>query len=106
VVSRGDIWWYEHPRAGRRPFLILTRNEALPVLHQVLGVPATRTVRGIPTEVPSDDGDGMPSACCLALDNVSPIRVALCTELVTRLSAVRMAEVCKALAAATACGPA
>ncbi|MEJ7783489.1 MAG: hypothetical protein WKF96_01715 [Solirubrobacteraceae bacterium] len=23
-MSRGEIWWYEHPAAGRRPCLILT----------------------------------------------------------------------------------
>ena len=100
------MWWYEHPRAGRRPFLILTRDEALPVLHQVLAVPATTTVRGIPTEVELNRADGMPSACCLALDSVSPIRAALCTELITRLTPQRMAEVCAALAIATACSPA
>jgi mRNA interferase MazF len=105
VVSRGEIWWYEHPRAGRRPFLILTRDEALPVLLQVLAVPATRTVRGIPTEVPLDRSDGMPSSCCLALDNIGPIRVAMCTERITTLSQARMAEVCAALVAATACRP-
>lgn len=103
MVSRGEVWWYEHPRAGRRPFLILTRDEALPVMAQVLAVPATTTVRGIPTEVGLDGSDGMPSACCLALDNVTPIRAALCTERITRLSAQRMAEVCAALAVATAC---
>jgi len=105
VVSRGEIWWYEHPRAGRRPFLILTRDEAIAVMHQVLAVPATRTVRGIPTEVELGREDGMPSSCCLTLDNVSPIRTALCTDLITQLSPQRMAEVCAALAVAAACSP-
>lgn len=105
-MKRGEVWWYEHPRAGRRPFLILTRDEALPVMHQILAVPATTIVRGIPTEVELDGDDGMPSACCLTLDNIAPIRPALCTELITRLSAARMAEVCSALAVATACSPA
>lgn len=106
MVGRGEVWWYEHPRAGRRPFLILTRDEALPVMHQVLAVPATTTVRGIPTEVELGREDGMPSSCCLSLDNVSPIRPALCTELITRLSAQRMAQVCAALSVATACSAA
>jgi len=75
-------------------------------MHQVLAVPATRTVRGIPTEVELSREDGMPSACCLTLDNVSPIRAALCTEMITRLTPQRMAEVCAALAVATACSPA
>lgn len=97
------MWWYEHPRAGRRPFLILTRDEAVPVLAQVLAVPATRTVRDIPTEVLLDRDDGMPSACCLTLDNLAAIRPSLCTERITRLSPRRMRDVCAALAVATAC---
>lgn len=102
-MSRGEVWWYEHPGAGRRPYLILTRDEALPVLIQVLAVPATRTVRQIPTEVGLDRDDGMPSPCCLTLDNVALIRPALCTELITTLSPQRMVEVCTALAVATSC---
>src|SRR3990172_6698960 len=78
VVARGEIWWYEHPEAGRRPFLVLTRSEAVPVLTQILAVPATRTVRGIPTEVALDESDGMPGPCALSVDNVSLIRPALC----------------------------
>lgn len=103
MVSRDEVWWYEHPRAGRRPFLILTRDEAIPVLSQVLGVPATRTVRGIPTEVALDESDGMSEPCALTLDNIAPIRTSLCTERITRLSAERMQAVCEALAAATTC---
>lgn len=102
-MKRGEIWWYEHPRAGRRPFLILTRDEALPLLQQVLAVPASTTIREIPTEVALSRADGMPSDCCLTLDNLGVIRRSMCTERITRLSAGRMREVCAALALATAC---
>ncbi len=104
-MSRGAVWWYEPPTAGRRPYLILTRDEALPVLNRILGVPATRTTRGIPTEVPLDRRDGMPSACVLTFDNVEPIRASECTERITRLGPERMAMACDALAAATGCRP-
>jgi mRNA interferase MazF len=104
MVRRGEVWWYEHPRAGRRPFLILTRDEAIAVLQQVLAVPATRTIREIPTEVVVGRADGMPEACCLTLDNLTVIRRALCVERITQLSTERMREVCTALALATACG--
>lgn len=103
MVARGEIWWFEHPEAGRRPFLILTRTEAVPVLNQVLAVPATTTVRRIPTEVPLDESDGMPIPCVLALDNVSLIRPALCTRRIARLGAEKLQEVCEALRVATAC---
>jgi hypothetical protein len=32
VVSRGEIWWFEHPDACRRPYLMLTRAEACDAL--------------------------------------------------------------------------
>jgi mRNA interferase MazF len=103
VVARGEIWWYEHPRAGRRPFLILTRTEAVAVLNQVLAVPATTTVRHIPTEVALGRRDGMPKACVLSLDNLALIRPALCTKRITTLSADQLSAVCEALRHATAC---
>jgi len=72
-------------------------------LTQVLAVPATRTVRGIPTEVPLDQADGMPASCVLAPDNVSLIRPSLCTERITALGPDRLRTVCDALRIATAC---
>ena len=35
MIARGEIWWYEHPEAGRRPFLILTRTEAVQALREL-----------------------------------------------------------------------
>ena len=99
-MRRGEVWWYEDPRAGRRPFLILTRDAAIPVLNQVLAVPATRTIRGIPTEVPLVPDDGMPDECVLTLDNVTVIRPALCTGRLTVRGSQRLADICIALAVA------
>lgn len=103
MVARGEVWWYEDPRAGRRPFLILTRDEVISLLNQVLAVPATRTIRGIPTEVALGPDQGMPSECVLSLDNVTLVRPTLCTTLITRLDQETMAGVCEALSRATAC---
>lgn len=103
MVARGEIWWYEHPTRGRRPHLILTRDEAIPVLNQVLAVPVTRTVRGIRTEVPLDDSDGMAGPCALTVDNVRTVRKSLFTRKITRLGPEKMAAVCEALRISTAC---
>lgn len=103
MVNRGELWWYEHPQAGRRPYLILTRQEGCSVLNQVLGVPATTVIRGIPTEVVIDESDGMPRRCALSLDNVTLIRPGLCTERIAQLDQATMRLVCEALADATAC---
>jgi mRNA interferase MazF len=103
-VRRGEVWWVELPGAGRRPHVILTRDAAIPVLTSVLGVPATRTIRGIPTEVRLGPEDGMPDECALALDSVRPIRKAFCVERICSLAPAVMHRVCRALALAADCG--
>ena len=103
VVSRGEIWWAESPRGGRRPYLVLTRQAAIPVLHNLLCVPTTRTVRGIPTEVQIDETDGMPEPCALTLDNVTLIPREFLRERITRLRGDRMVDVCEALSRAVEC---
>ena len=52
VLDRGQIWCAEVEGVGLRPFLIMTRSAAIPVLHSILAAPVTRTSRGIPTELP------------------------------------------------------
>jgi len=102
-VNRGEVWWIEHPEAGRRPACILTRQAAIAVLTSVLVAPATRTVRGIPTEVPLTSDDGMPADCALTLDNVTSVPKAFLTQRITRLPEARLDELCGALRAATGC---
>ena len=55
---RGEIWWGEIEDVGRRPFLVMSRSSAVPVLNGVLAAPVTRTVRNIPTEVRLEPDDG------------------------------------------------
>ncbi len=101
--SRGEVWWYERPEQKRRPVLIITRNEAIDKLHEVLVVPTTSTVRGIATEVSIDRDDGMPNACALSLDNTFLARKAMLTERITTLGPAKLHQVCTALATAVAC---
>jgi mRNA interferase MazF len=103
VVSRGEVWWVEDPEVGRRPHLVLTRQAAIAVLNAYIAVPATRTVRGIPTEVRLGAEDGMPAECALSLDNVTVIPRSFFVERICRLSTERLTEVCSALGIATGC---
>ena len=103
MVNRGEVWWAEHPQAGRRPYLILTRQAAVSVLISVLAVPATRTVRGIPSEVLLDEGDGMPDRCVLSFDNIVTMPKGLFTSRICRLGVDRLEDVCRALRAASGC---
>jgi mRNA interferase MazF len=103
-VRRGEVWWYEPPEQAPRPWLILTRDEAIDVLDKLLAVPATTTIRGIATEVPLGPDHGMPAECVLSTDNTTPILKSLLIERVTMLGPEKVAEVCAALATATSCG--
>jgi mRNA interferase MazF len=103
VVKRGEVWWFEHPRRKRRPVCVLTRDEAIPVFDRVVVVEATSTIRGTPIEVPLSEEDGMPGPCVLSLDSVSSVRKALLTRRITRLSGIRMHQLCEALRIATGC---
>lgn len=102
-MRRGEVWWVEDPHAGRRPHLVLTRDAAVPVLNQLIAVPATRRVRGVPTEVELGPDDGMPDACVLSLDNATLVPKALFRERICTLGPERMRAVCRALALATGC---
>jgi mRNA interferase MazF len=73
------------------------------VLNALLAVPATRTIRRIPTEVVLDTGDGMPEACALSFDSVTLVPKELFRSRITRLSVERMSEVCRALTLASGC---
>jgi mRNA interferase MazF len=103
VVRRGDIYWLEHEDEGRRPALILTRAEAIPVLRRITIAYVTRTIRDIPTEVRLGQSDGMPGECVVTLDNLYTVNRGLLSEPITSLTGPRMHEVCRALAIATGC---
>ncbi len=103
MVTRGGIYYLEHPEWGRRPVLVLTRDAAIPVLKRVTIASISRTIRGIPTEVVLDPEDGMPVRCAVSLDNLGDAWKAILTEEVTTLNAQRMREVCDALAIAVGC---
>ena len=104
MPRRGEVWWLEEPDIGRRPVLVMTRDAALPVLTWALVAPVTRTVRGIPTEVPLDDGDGLPEPCAATLDNLRPVRQSLLVDRVSQLSEQKMDAACAALRVAVDCG--
>jgi mRNA interferase MazF len=102
-VNRGEVWWLDHPEAGRRPACILTRQAAIGVLNNVTVVPATRHVRGIPTEVALGPEDGMPDECVLTFDNITTVPKVLLTERIVRLPPAKIAQLCAALNIAAGC---
>ena len=103
MVARGEVWWYEHPAVKRRPYLVMTRDEGVSVVKDLIAIPATRRRRGLPWEVELDQGNGMPSNCVLRADQITNIEASLLTERITRLGPDRMHEICLAIRDAIRC---
>ena len=100
---RGEVWWGEDEGVGRRPFLVMTRTAAIPVLHTVVVAPVTRTIRDIPSELRLGPDDGMPAECAASFDDLRVFAKALLVERQCTLGPTRMAEVCEAVRAAVDC---
>ena len=101
--DRGQVRWGEIEQVGRRPFLIMTRSAAIPVLNSVLAAPVSRTIREIPTELRLGPDDGMPTDCVASFDNLRVVPKAFLVDQICALRLSRLAEACTALRAAIDC---
>lgn len=102
IPSQGDVWWAEG-EDKRRPVLVVTRTEAIPVLNRILMAPVTRTIRGIPTEVSLSEAEGLEVECTASFDNLQPISRKFLTTRIGRLDDLRRSEICRALEAMADC---
>lgn len=97
-MRKGEIWWARlRPPAGRRPVLLLSRDDAYAVRTAVTVAPLTSTIRGIPVEVTLGEADGLPRRCAVNLDSVLTIPIAYLEERITRLSPAKLDEAHRAL---------
>ena len=102
-MRRGEIRWYTFaPPDKRRPVLLLARDSVAHELNEIIVVPATRTVRGISTEVILTPDDGMPVACALNFDHVALAQRTRLGAVIASLPPVRWPEVMRTLL--IACG--
>lgn len=86
-MKRGEIWWAElESPVGRRPVLLLSRDEAYSVRELVTVAPVTARVRNIPSEVPLGLEDGLPRPCVVNLDTITTIARASLRDRLTTLS--------------------
>ena len=102
---RGEVWQYQFaPPDKRRPVVILTRQEVLPLLRTAMVAPVTSTIRGLPSEVIIGADEGLKRDSAINLDHVQTIEQRQLRRYVGALSEPKMREVCRALAIATGCG--
>lgn len=97
-MRRGDIWWAElPPPTGRRPVVLLSRDEAYAIRALVTVAPVTTRIRQIPAEVPLGPEDGLPQPCVVNLDTILTIAKASLLEHLATLSAEKLEAVERAI---------
>ena len=101
VPRQGEIWWAES-EGQRRPVLVVTRSEAVPVQTGIVVAPVTHTIRDIPTEIRVGAPEGLPIDSAASFDNLQRILRSALTERLGSLG-VRRLEICTALHALSDC---
>ena len=97
-MRRGEVWWAElPPPAGRRPVVLLSRDEAYPVRELVTVAPLTTRSRRIPSEVTLGRADGLPRRCVANLDTITTIPKRMLTHRLCTLGPGKRAAVDRAL---------
>jgi mRNA interferase MazF len=73
-MRRGEVWWAELPKpVGRRPVVLVSRDEAYSVRALVTVVPVTTRARAIAVEVPLGREEGLPKRCVANADTITTI---------------------------------
>lgn len=102
-MQRGEIWFAATP-GGDRPVLVLTRDPVADRIDSVVVAALTRTRRALVSELDlTVQDDGTPTDCVVNFDNLHTLPRPTFRHLLTTLSPARMAQACRALAAATGC---
>lgn len=102
-MQRGEIWFASTP-GGDRPVLVLTRDPVAARIGSVVVAALTRNRRGLVSELElTPEADGVPSHCVVNFDNIHTLPRESLRRRVTALSAARLAQACRVLAASTGC---
>jgi mRNA interferase MazF len=97
-MRRGEVWWAElPPPAGRRPVVLLSRDEAYAVRELVTIAPVTTRMRRIPTEVALGKPEGLPRRCVVSLDTITTVPKRMLARRIAALPPPKLAAVDRAL---------
>ena len=97
-MHKGEVWWANLPSSiGKRPVVLLSRDEAYSVRNSVTIAEVTSTIRNIPVEVNLGKEDGLPKKCVINLDTIITIRKELLTERIAYLDSEKIDQVNKAI---------
>ena len=103
MVAQGELWLLEPPNQKRRPVLVVSRDEAIPVLNNVVVAPVTSTIRSIPTCVPVGPSEGINHESVASFDNIAAVPKSVLTLRLGRLDELGRLQMCDALRAMADC---
>ena len=103
MVAHGELWLMETPNAKRRPVLVVSRDEAIAVLDNVVVAPVTSTTRDIPTCIPVGPDEGVDHESVATFDNLAAVPKAVLTVRLGRLGVDGHQLICDALDAMADC---
>jgi mRNA interferase MazF len=83
-----------------RPVLILTREAVRPHLTTVTVAPITTRIRGLSTEVPVGNANGLHERSVVACDHITTVPVAVIGEQIGRLLEAQEADLAQAIRSA------
>lgn len=98
---RAEVWLARLDKV--RPVVVLTRDPLGRLLHSVIVVPVTSTVRGVSTEVALGTSEGLRDRSVAVLDNVQLLRRELLVQRIGSVAPATMAAICRALSIAVGC---
>jgi len=97
-LKQYEIWWAELPQpAGKRPVLLLSRDDAYEFLNKFIAAEITATIRRIPIEVTLGPREGLPKPCVANLDNLRTVSKQHLVERISQLPPAKLREVKRAL---------
>jgi mRNA interferase MazF len=97
-VTQFEIWWADLPKpAGRRPVLLLSRDDAYSYLHKFVVAEVTTTIRGIPVEIQLGRREKMQKPCVANCDNLRTVPRQALVERISKLGVSRIPEVKRAV---------
>lgn len=97
-MNRGDIWFVDlGGRIGRRPVVILTRDNVIAFLNKVTVAEITTRGKGYPTEIPIQMAGNLPQNSFVMADNLHTIPKSLLQKHTGTLNGETMSRISRAV---------
>lgn len=103
MVAQSELWLMETPNHKRRPVLIVSRDEVIPVLNSVVVAPVTSTIRHIPTCIAVGPDEGIDHDSVATFDNLAAVPKSVLTVRLGSLGVGGRSRICDALDAMADC---